>query len=988
MSSEIEDKVFLPESQKSSRVSYSRDFLLSLSQLEACKKLPSGFHPSFLSELGDDSSSGIDRQRNLGTYVRRNQGRWDSQSSGSSDKDGDLQSDRDTVDSDRQFARRYQQNSEHDGLLGSGAFPRPTGYSAGKARVNGPYQLNRSTEPYQPPRPYKAIPYSRKDNTDSYNDETFGSSECSGEDRAEEEKKRRESFELMRKEQHKALQQKHKQGLDNHKENLDTDISALLANSADENSMSKSKSDEPGIASLSRTNSSSSSLHIQAPASRPPVPPGFRSSLVDKNLSVQCSTTSLTSEGNTIIGSKHSLNIMDNNQDNICIPAASTPVNLGESAPKVSYQLSIDANEKRTVPIIGAEVLKPSADFEKTSSNAAVQEASQVWEDDFVIMNDSSCKKGPTCERINAVNQDSTTTILEKLFSSALSKNYASSPNSLEHQGVKADKEKWDPVLSESSMSAHWFSENEKKFEDFSSRELLSLIVSNEKSGSLVSTADEKAGQNIPLKLTSESVVNPSKLPTIPVTCSVTSVPENCSLSDKKSPNSTVLTCEDLEQSILAEVKITKPDQHHSDQGGWIPADGKSERMKAVIDDRASNHLLSLLQNRTGLENSISSCPLGIESADSFCGSKVKPLFDHISGNTAVKIPEKVSSSEKTLTLEALFGASFMNALHSAEAPVSAQRGSVDTVNNTEVMQPHGVSLVEAVKPADMGTEEEEAGEIQLPEEDSLITVSDTVNAVTTDPFSFNNVHKPEVFLPENNNVENNDKFINAIFRDKERLRKHVSDVPVHLQKEPLKMVDPSDLYRQLHGRPSSHFPHQIDQSRPLFPPLDHPFHINPQMKLAGQNGMHHDPHLPFHENLIPRQDFNHAGAPRVDPAAFHYSMLQNMPAPANFHPHHPMQSLPRGLPPSYPMNHTPGYMHEMNTMHNFSLHNRQPDYNGGPAMGLRGPVVGGGVGAHPEALERLIQMEMRANSKHLQPPVGHHIPGVYEPENINFRYR
>lgn len=33
--------------------------------------------------------------------------------------------------------------------------------------------------------------YSRKDSNDSYNDETFGSTECSSVDRAEEERKRR-----------------------------------------------------------------------------------------------------------------------------------------------------------------------------------------------------------------------------------------------------------------------------------------------------------------------------------------------------------------------------------------------------------------------------------------------------------------------------------------------------------------------------------------------------------------------------------------------------------------------------------------------------------------------------------------------------------------------------------------------------------------------------------------------------------------------------
>lgn len=65
------------------------------------------------------------------------------------------------AESGRRFgnqARRFWQHQEHDGLLGSGAFPRPPGYtgaSAPKGRGNGHYQLSRSTEPYQPPRPYK-----------------------------------------------------------------------------------------------------------------------------------------------------------------------------------------------------------------------------------------------------------------------------------------------------------------------------------------------------------------------------------------------------------------------------------------------------------------------------------------------------------------------------------------------------------------------------------------------------------------------------------------------------------------------------------------------------------------------------------------------------------------------------------------------------------------------------------------------------------------
>ena len=75
---------------------------------------------SLVSEFGDSSSTTFERQRNLGlslqsskrgeygsilqhksesasSYTLGNPGRWDTRSSGSSDKDGDLQSDRESI---------------------------------------------------------------------------------------------------------------------------------------------------------------------------------------------------------------------------------------------------------------------------------------------------------------------------------------------------------------------------------------------------------------------------------------------------------------------------------------------------------------------------------------------------------------------------------------------------------------------------------------------------------------------------------------------------------------------------------------------------------------------------------------------------------------------------------------------------------------------------------------------------------------------------
>lgn len=1078
MSSENEDQALLkspdeskPEHRKKSKLSYTRDFLLSLSELDACKKLPPGFDASILGDFGDSSgSSAFDRQRNLGSlslpgskrseygsilpnrsessssYARGNQGRWDTRSSGSSDKEGDLQPDRESVvqDSGRRVgsqSRRHWQNSEHDGLLGSGAFPRPTGYAAStvpKARGDGHYQLNRSTEPYQPPRPYKAMPYSRKDGTDSYNDETFGFTECSSEDRAEEERKRRESFETMRKEQHKTLQEKHKQNFDNHKENLDVDIIALLGNSADAKNMGVNKLDEPSVSSLSQSDPSRSSVHIQASTSRPLVPPGFKSTLVDKNVTIQSPNTSLASEVRSSIGdsdfNKHSLGGMENKKDTENAMAAWIPVGTEKIAARVPSQLSIDANEKPTVPILSAEILKQNVDSEKLSGKTTVQGTNEVWEDDIVIMNDSSFKKGSASEIATAVSQDQSTTILEKLFSSALSKNFATSPKSIQHQDIMVDEGKLNHEMFESSKFARWFSEEEKKSEeDSSSRDLLSLIVSSEKSGSQLPTSIDKGSQHT-TQLAFESVVTESKLPISPAPSSVIRLPEQYPQGDKKASSSVVLTCEDLEQSILAEVKDNSPIPSHSIRGDWTLSDGKSDKQKSDVDDQASQHLLSLLQKGMSLKESVSSPGRDIlESTD----SRVNPRFNHMSDGMN---SEMVHTFEQKLTLEALFGASFMNALHSAEAPVSAQRSSAATVNNNDVMELHGVPFppsdegflsatshesrsnkaitegdmrmlkrtqkdqdvpalwecgyddasVNAAKHGETNIGERAAADIQLPEEDSLITVSDTVNSMTIDPFSLENARRPEELLPENINSEDfSDNFFNSIFRDAERLRTRVSDSPIQLQKAPSEMVDHNDLFHQLQGRPSSHFNHQMDQTRPLFVPVDPLAHRSPHMKFASSDGMHHNPRRSFPGNLVPPQHtFSNMGASRFDPPAAHHALLQHMPYPGNFPLHHPMQNLQRGVPPSHPINHMQGYMPEVKDMHNFPPHIRQPNYGGSLGMGLPGPVVGGGGAPHPEALERLIEMEMRANSKQIHPPLGVQIPGIFGPENMNFRYR
>lgn len=52
------------------------------------------------------------------------------------------------------------------------------------------------------------------------------------------------------------------------------------------------------------------------------------------------------------------------------------------------------------------------------------------------------------------------------------------------------------------------------------------------------------------------------------------------------------------------------------------------------------------------------------------------------------------------------------------------------------------------------------------------------------------------------------------------------------------------------------------------------------------------------------------------------------------------------------------------------------------------GSLVGSGVKNHPEAFQRLIEMELRANAKPVHPAAAGNIPDMYGPElGMSFRY-
>ncbi|XP_042432171.1 uncharacterized protein LOC122022626 isoform X4 [Zingiber officinale] len=868
------------ETQRKTKVCYTRDELLSFSKLS--NKLPDEFDASVLSELNETSNSVNERQRGFGgltfqstkhsdftsqppyrsevagSYSRGTSGRWDAQSNY---RDGDLQSNRETNTQDigRQIgiqSRCYAQQDEHDGLLGSGAFPRPSSYgrpSTEKSRATSQFQLNKTSEPYQPPRPYKAMPFQRKDNRDSCNDETFGSTNYSSEDRAGE-LRRRESFELIRKEQRKALQDKQ----NNHKHNLDPDIATLFEDSADKKS-TISKTDKEDVSSLSKIQSPRSpSMH--APVSRPLVPPGFASTAMDKILPVQSNC----------------------------------------------FALETRIHQRPTYCSIA------------------------------------------------------------------------------QNQGLKTDEEPWTSSVSVSSKFASWFVEEEnRRSEDFSSKNLLSLIVNNDKVGSSNFTVSH-ANVFEPGKPGSTDITNTTlKFDVSPTTVSEIGISEQYHQVDKLNSSPVVLTCEDLEQSILADIE-GGPSLQHTVQEPETRTGGKSEHPKSDIDEHVSQHLLSLLQRGTKKEETVSGTCVGVDFFDKLSLTGKSSLNYPVPDKGIVEAP---SCSDKTLTLETLFGAAFMNELQSAQAPVSTQRVA-DGGTNTYAFQssagfpvPHSDGSFFSSSSGDyqpnkpvhhsdtlpLGTVsfDEKVVNFHLPGEQSLIIDNDALESATSDSLSFPNTRKNEELFSKMNEGHLKDSLRNAIPRGAE-------DIPTTMLdgsfQRPRDLVNAGALHHHLQGRTLSH---TVNHAIPLHPLLNHLANGDEHMKHVNPQQNFHDPQN-FLENLVPHNSY-HVNAPHIDPASYH--LIQQLPIPGNFPQQLPHQGFSGGMQLPHQINHVQSFVPETNNMHNIALPHQQSNY-GSFGMGIPGAFVGGGGGGnHPDAFQRLMEMEMRANQKHAHPAAAGHIP-------------
>ncbi|RZB93851.1 uncharacterized protein LOC114425193 isoform X6 [Glycine soja] len=975
MSFQSEDQGLLDQAtdqglQEKLKISYTRDFLLSLSGLDICRELPSGFDRSLLSEFEDASQ---DRQRSTGglsvhsfsrrieyssspptrgdSFSRGIHGKWETRSSGRSDKDSDSQSELDS-DSGKRFgnqSRRSWQGPEHDGLLGSGSFPRPSGYTPGlaalKFRANDNYQLNRSNEPYHPPRPYKA-PHSRRETNDSLNDETFGSLECTSEDRAEEERKRRASFELMRKEQHKAFQEKHKLNPD--KNNDDFDITSLADDDEKRVVNRSNEYVEPNVTLSVLSNDEKSSSLSQTPsAARPLVPPGFASAKLERNLAT------------------------------------------------------------------------------KTSLNTHSTEVGQPAPGDTGV-------KGK--EAVGAFSPDNSNSILYKLFGNASTLDRDKSTSIVEPD-QKAD-ETWSPHAFQSSKFAHWFVEEEKKpVDDLTHRpnDLLSLIVGGEKGG--LQTSNVETPQPIAANFAFLNSEPTGEHMTSNVAHTTIDNSELLYKSDKPEVLAAVLTCEDLEQSILSQVGENGSSRPQPIQDKDF--DAKSEQLTPV-DNHASHHLLSLLQKGTSHND--------MELSSILDSSDKVPNTEGVTTGNVLDNPGEanvdVSNSSKTLTLETLFGSAFMKELQSVGAPLSVQRGSVGsagpdvsesllfpfpTSDNVHpptgelTLNRHGSGVLPSEQtnhPKSNRFEEQWLGygdsqgdgnssllqseiskasgfkgprDIHLPEEDSLITASDPLQNF----LSAGNLVKTDLSQDTTVDITRKLAALNPAFRDDRLVTRNQEGLA--FPRGPYDMREPGIPYQNLNVQRSPQIHPQLNHGGPMFNQLDsHPPHISSYMKLPTPEGMvHHDspPNHQFPGNMLRppfRQPNSGLAGPGFDPPVHHSMLQQQMHMQGNLPPPHLLRGFPRGAPmPSHASNPMTGFMQEPNPMQGqgFPFSGHQHPTFGGPGMQLQAPDVGGGRN-HPEALQRLFEMELR--SKNPKPiHASGHSQGMYGQElDLGFGYR
>ena len=516
-------------------------------------------------------------------------------------------------------------------------------------------------------------------------------------------------------------------------------------------------------------------------------------------------------------------------------------------------------------------------------------------------------------------------------------------------------------------------------------KDLLSLIQGGEKGGSHVSDriATKHVASNFPFQISDLAIRHVISNLASP---GIENSEQSCIISDVNKPAAVpaVLTCEDLEKSILSVSTENNPMLPPAVEG-WKTLDVESEKQDINIDDHASQHLLSLLQNKTSMKNIMSSANLDIRSSERVQNIETASV-DSAHRDSIEASAENASSSGKSLTLEVLFGSDFMKELQSVGAPASVQRGSIESArvdvlesnrlplhvtddsllpstvhigSNRTPFETNILPFTQREKIKSDGIEEHLLGyngarsavdsshlraelgynrgsfdgsaEIRLPEEDSLLGVR---NPVKLQNFMAGNV-KAELLPSQETTIDVAEKLaaLKAVFRDERPV--------VGGQEGPPFLSGPYDMrvadipFNNQNVQPSSSQLHpQLNHGGPLIHSLDsHPSNINSQVKFMAPEGIiHHDtpPNHQFPASML-RPPFHHpsSGLTGFDPP-MHHPMLQQMPMPGNFPPPHLQRGFPGGAPLPHSNNQMTGFVQEVNPMHGFPFGHghRQPQPN------------------------------------------------------------
>ncbi|GMH17271.1 hypothetical protein Nepgr_019112 [Nepenthes gracilis] len=627
---------------KTSKISYTKEFLLSLSELEGCKKPPNGFDESILSEFDNNCHGTQDFRHDHGSYppTRRDVcscswgiHRWDNRSRGRIDADSPSYSNSDTCGRRNAIHSRHSwQNPEQDGLLGIASFPRASGHGAGasvsRSSAIDRYLHNRSNEPYHPLLPYKAMPHSWRNINESYDDETFG--KYSWQDRVEEERKRRAEFESMRKEQHKALQQKLRLNSDMPKEHPLSDITALLENPRENKIPDEVNENVIKPASQNDSGKFSDSLQVWSSAL---VPAGFANCIPEMNSGAK-------SLIHPDIGEGGRSELEDGHQDE------------NKLAQKIGLW-----KQKSNTTIQSSEKGLKNSDLSSTikacmDNNVGYQSLNEILRIREIRRLDTDKICG--CKIVAQSSQS--TSLLEKIFESALKGKHGGTDNFIQDQDTKTQIV-WTPHSFPSSKLAQGLIEEcNQPLEDNSSKNsnhLLSLIDSGKNGGSASDTnATDSNPETVASNLTSAVVrineqLNTNNLEAVPA----------------------FLTCEELERSIFSEISEYYSTSQPPRQGYYA---SNVETEHDNVNNFASQHLLSLLQKGKGYKESPKDEPRDLEIG----------YIDAIHGNDTDENAVNFYDLQKNSTLETPFGTQFMEELQSVCGPISAQTNSFELANS------------------------------------------------------------------------------------------------------------------------------------------------------------------------------------------------------------------------------------------------------------------------------------------------------------------